>query len=176
MEMMLLPLKRYFDFSGRSRRMEFWMFILFQFIVNMVFAVVVMAAGGAALMAAGNDVQSLAAAGGVVVVLYAINALFALALFIPNIAVSIRRLHDTNRTGWWILAPIGPYILSLVFIGMAFAVPDMAIVAGIVSAVGMLAFLGLGITLLVFYFLDGTPGPNRFGHDPKQRGYEHTFA
>lgn len=176
MDMMLLPLRRYADFSGRSRRMEFWMFILFQFIVNMVFVVLMMALGGLALMADGGGMQNVAAAGGVVLVLYVLNMLFALVLLIPNIAVSIRRLHDTNRTGWWLLAPILPYGVSIVFIVLATLVPDLAIVAGIVAVVGIVAFLGLGIMLLVFYFLDGTPGPNRFGHDPKQRGYEHTFG
>lgn len=176
MEWMLVPLRRYADFYGRSRRMEFWMFVLFQFIVNMAFLLLMMVLGGAAMLASTGDMENVAAAGGVVLVLYVINILFALVLFIPNLAVSVRRLHDINRTGWWLLAPVAPYLVALVFIITAAAVPDMAVFAGVLAGIGLVAFFGLGIMLLVFYFLDGTPGPNRFGQDPKQRGYEDTFA
>ena len=61
-----------------------------------------------------------------------------LYLFIPALAVTFRRLHDTDRSAWWIL-------------------------------VGLIPFLG-ALALLVFYCLDGTPGANRFGPDPKGRG------
>lgn len=175
MDYMLLPLRRYADFQGRSRRMEFWMFILFQFVVNFIFMILMLGLGGAALFAGGGLDGGLAA-GGIVLVLYILNLLFGLVLLIPNLAVSVRRLHDTNRTGWWLLAPLGPYLLVLLALFMAAAAPDLAILAGILSMVALLVTFGFALVLLVFYFLDGTPGPNRFGHDPKQRGYEHTFA
>jgi len=170
---MFLPLKRYAEFSGRSRRMEYWMFFLFQFIVGIVFQVLVMTTvGGAA--AFGARPSSMMAAGGVMMVLFGLYALFALAMLIPNIAVGVRRLHDTDRTGWWLLAPFGPYLLTFVFFGMALG--GNSSIAGMLAMISMLAAIGLAITLLVFMFLDGTKGPNKYGPDPKGRVDAAVFA
>ncbi|MDB5667675.1 MAG: hypothetical protein JWL74_625, partial [Alphaproteobacteria bacterium] len=57
----------------------------------------------------------------------------------------------------------------------AVAVPDLAILAGLVSLLAMLVAFGLVIMLLVFYCLEGTRGPNRFGPDPKGPAHEETF-
>jgi len=105
MSSMLLPLKRYADFDGRSTRKEYWMFFLFQFMVGIVINVV-------SLIGAAMDsgfVAGLAAVVGVV---------FALAMLVPGIAVSIRRLHDIDKSGWqllWGLVPIAGAIIILVF-------------------------------------------------------------
>lgn len=170
MNWMLMPLRRYAEFSGRSRRMEFWMWKLFTFLIAMAFWVVMMAVGGAAMMSAGNDPQAMMAVGGTVVVVMGIYCLFALAIFIPDLAVTVRRLHDTDRSGWWILAPLVPYAVAIMasVAGAASGGKDGAAVIVIVALVCMLVALGLGITLLVFMFLEGTRGPNRFGPDPKQ--------
>ncbi len=82
------------------------------------------------------------------VVLY---ALYALAVFIPSIAVTVRRFHDRDMSGWWYLG------LSL---------------AGIIPFVGFLA----SIAFLVLMFLPGTQGSNRFGPDPKDPYAEDVFA
>ena len=164
MEYMFLPLKRYAEFSGRSRRMEYWMFFLFQFIVGIVFQVLVMTTvGGAAAL--GARPSSMMAAGGMMMVLAALYGLFALAMLIPSIAVGVRRLHDTERTGWWLLAPLVPYLLT--FILFAVAIGGSSGGMGVLAMLCMLAALGLAITVLVFMFLDGTKGPNRYGPDPK---------
>ncbi|MDX3936663.1 DUF805 domain-containing protein [Stenotrophomonas sp.] len=105
MSSMLLPLKRYADFDGRSTRREYWMFFLFQFMVSIVINVV-------SLIGASMDsgfVAGLAAVVGVG---------FALAMLVPGIAVSIRRLHDIDKSGWqllWGLVPIAGAIIILVF-------------------------------------------------------------
>jgi uncharacterized membrane protein YhaH (DUF805 family) len=170
MHWMLMPLRRYAEFSGRSRRMEFWMWKLFTFLVGMAFYVVIMIAGGAALMA-GGDPGDVMAAGGAIMVVALIYAFFGLAIFIPDLAVTVRRLHDTNRSGWWILAPVVPYVVAILagLAGVASGSRDGtgagAIV--IVALVCMLAVFALAITLVVFLFLEGTRGPNRFGPDPK---------
>ena len=168
MEYMLMPLKRYADFSGRSRRMEFWMWQLFKFAVVMVVMILMMVLGGAAIMGAANgDPGAVLAAGGIVMILYLLLMLFGLAIIIPDIAVAVRRLHDTDRSGWWFIAPLAPYVVALLAGGMAMASPDAAGAAGILALLCMLAVLGLAITLLVFYFTEGTRGPNRYGPDPK---------
>lgn len=173
MEYMFLPLKRYAEFSGRSRRMEYWMFVLFQALLGVAFTVLIMIVGGAAAMGGGNP-GALMAAGGGVMILSLLYMLVCLALIIPAIAVGVRRLHDTNRSGWWLLAPLGPYVLM--FAAIAMAASGSGSGAAILSAVGGIGVLVLGVMLLVFLLLDGTKGPNRFGPDPKQRTSEEVFA
>jgi uncharacterized membrane protein YhaH (DUF805 family) len=143
MEWMLMPLKRYAEFSGRSRRKEYWMYFLFLIIVGFVLGLI---EGVMGLQ------QTVAGIYG------PLSLLFALATFIPSLAVGIRRLHDTERSGWWILLPILPYALS---IAMLFS--------GNLPMAGIFGFvaLGLAIVLLVFMVLDGTKGPNKYGPDPK---------
>ena len=167
MEWMLMPLRRYAEFSGRSRRMEYWMWAVFQFLISIVFQILIFAVGGGAMMATGGDPTAALAAGGAIMVIFGLAILISLAFIIPSIAVSVRRLHDTNRSGWWLLAPLGGYVLVFLGAGME---------SGAITMIGMLITVGLAITLLVFYFLDGTPGPNRYGEDPKGRGTADTFA
>lgn len=179
MEWMILPLRRYADFQGRSRRMEYWMFFLFTVLVNIAFAIVLLlVGGGAAMMAGGLDQDNptgLMAAGGAVGIIYLINIVFSLGILIPSIAVGVRRLHDTNRTGWWLLMPVVPYLLGIVLILAGVAVIGSGSGGGfgtfaVIGGVMVLAALAAGIALLIFLFLPGTVGPNRFGADPKDPG------
>ena len=183
MEWMLMPLRRYAEFSGRSRRMEFWMWVLFQFLIGCVFLILMMALGGAALMS-GGDPGQLLAMGGVVLILYLLYALLALAFFIPSLAVTIRRLHDTERSGWWVMLYWGPYLLMFVstfVIGASAAASGDpaaggAMAGGALALVAMLALVVGGLVLLVFMFLEGTKGPNRYGPDPKAPDQGQVFA
>ena len=139
MDWMILPLKRYAEFSGRSRRKEYWMFVLGYLLV---FAVL---GGIFGLMGAFSSNMAEIEAGAMhVSLLLAMIVLGILGLgnLIPSIAEQVRRFNDRNMIGRWLL---GAYILSLV-----------PVVGFIVS-----------IALLVIFVLPGTPGPNRFGPDPK---------
>ena len=121
MEWMILPLKRYAQFNGRSTRREFWMWVVFLIIVSIVLSIVdgVLGLGGSNSLThtslAGPDASgfSYAAAtrGGW------LTGLFSLAVLVPNIAVSVRRLHDINRSGWHQLLvglfPIGTIALII---------------------------------------------------------------
>jgi uncharacterized membrane protein YhaH (DUF805 family) len=169
MEWMILPLKRYAQFSGRSTRREFWMWILFYFICVIILSVIdgVLHLGGATNYGGGRY-----GAPGTVGYSYGAGVrggiltwIFAAAVFIPNIAVAVRRLHDTNRSGWWLLMPVVPYLIGVVimFGSMAGgARMGAALIGGLFSLVGLVC----AIVLLVWYCLRGTPGPNRFGGDP----------
>lgn len=100
MEWMILPLKRYFEMSGRSRRKEYWMFFLFTVLVGI--------GTTAADVIAGFDLEDNGP----------FNIASSLALFVPSITVWVRRLHDTDRNAWWILLifiPILGWIALLVF-------------------------------------------------------------
>ena len=176
MEYMFMPLKRYADFSGRSRRMEFWMWQLFQIIVYVGFTLLMMLLGGGMMMMNPSDPGAIASGGGVILILGALYLIYILAVFIPSLAVSVRRLHDTNRSGWWILAPLAPYILVVLGLGMAASSPDSPGGGGAVMLIGVAGVAILGLMLLVFYFLEGTRGPNRFGPDPKGGANEEVFA
>jgi uncharacterized membrane protein YhaH (DUF805 family) len=170
MEWMLMPLRRYADFSGRSRRMEYWMFAVFQWLVWMALYLVMIALVGGGAMMAGfnpqNPAAGLAAMGGSMALVGIVFFVVWLGLLIPAISVGVRRMHDTNRSGWWIIAPLAGYVLIL-----ASAVAR----SGVLAMLGSLATVGLAIAVLVFLFLDGTPGPNRYGPDPKLRGTAEVF-
>lgn len=90
----LLVLKKYTDFSGRSRRKEYWMFVLF----NLIFAVAAMTIDNLLGLTFG------AIGYGFVYVAY------ALATLIPGLAVSVRRLHDIGKSGWMVLIALIPII------------------------------------------------------------------
>ncbi|UZK68651.1 DUF805 domain-containing protein [Sphingomonas sp. S1-29] len=93
MHWMLLPLRRYADFKGRSRRREYWMFVL------LVMAVV--AAAGLAMIATAGSFASERE----MQTRFTVWAGFALLpLIVPLIAVTVRRLHDLGLSGWWLLA------------------------------------------------------------------------
>ena len=143
MEWMLMPLRRYAEFSGRSRRKEYWMYTLLLVLVGIVLGIIEGAAGIS---------QSIGGVSG------PISGLFSLATLIPSIAVSVRRLHDTDRSGWWLLAVFVPYVV----VGYGAFTVNMT-----VTMVGAVAVLIVAIALLVFFVSNGTQGPNRFGPDPK---------
>jgi uncharacterized membrane protein YhaH (DUF805 family) len=179
MEWMLMPLKRYADFSGRSRRMEYWMWVVFQFLIGIAFWILMMLVVGTSMIgaAAADDPTALVGAGVGAVLVFGLATLVSLGLVIPSLAVAVRRLHDTDRSGWWVLAPLGCEIVAFMAAGMAAASPDGSGVASAIAFLAMIATLITGLAVLVFLFLDGTPGPNRYGADPKGRGgAEATFA
>jgi uncharacterized membrane protein YhaH (DUF805 family) len=104
-------LRKYADFNGRARRSEYWMYHLFSTLI--VMALVLLAGAAIALMGRtyGN--------GGAVLLIVAPIWLYFMAMIIPNLAVAVRRLHDTGRSGWFILIsfiPIVGGIILLVFL------------------------------------------------------------
>jgi uncharacterized membrane protein YhaH (DUF805 family) len=168
MEWMILPLKRYAQFSGRSPRREYWMFFLFNIIVQIVLTTLdnVLGLGGhhSSYDATGANGYAAggAASGGV------LSGLWSLAILIPSIAVAVRRLHDIDRSGWWMVAPLllAPVaiVAALVRLG-ANADASMAGFGILFLVMGLAAGI-MGIVLLVWFCMHGTRGPNRFGPDP----------
>ena len=157
-----MPLRRYAEFGGRSRRKEYWMFALLMMLVYFAFGILVTVLGASAFMSMGAGSSGGAAAwGGGAIIVGGLFAIFGLAILVPSIAVGVRRLHDTERSGWFLLAPLAGYPVQI--IGTAMNSSALIGLGGLVS-------LGLGVMLLVFYCLDGTVGPNRYGEDPKGRG------
>lgn len=151
MQWMFLPLKRYADFRGRSRRREYWLFALFLLLVYLVMALTIGAAA-VGILSGGAGASGFSGASHIMALLF---GLFLLAILIPALAVGVRRLHDIDRTGWWIVAPTVLSVLSILLGGTG-----LAVIFSLLSVVA-------SITLLVFACLEGTRGPNRFGPDPK---------
>jgi uncharacterized membrane protein YhaH (DUF805 family) len=93
-------LRKYAVFSGRARRREYWFFALFNFIISLVLV---------ALDFLFGTIDPQAGAG-------LLSGLYALAVLIPSLAVSVRRLHDTGRSGWWLLIALVPLIGAIVLL------------------------------------------------------------
>ncbi|MFF5563887.1 DUF805 domain-containing protein [Streptomyces sp. NPDC012623] len=92
-------LKKYAVFSGRARRKEYWMFVLINFVITVALGII------------GNVIG----ADGV------LNGIYSLAVLIPGLAVAVRRLHDTGRSGWWLLiglVPLVGFIILIVFLAI----------------------------------------------------------
>jgi len=110
---------KYADFNGRARRSEYWFFVLFNILIVMLIGII-------------DSLLFVRFLGFPVLTL-----VYFFAQIVPGLAVAIRRLHDTNRSGWWLLLGFVPVV---------------------------------GLAVLVFMFLDGTPGMNQYGSNPKGIG------
>ena len=116
MGLMFAPLKRFFDFSGRSRRKELWLWYVVLIVVYVVAMILDVKLGlggsstGSSEYTDGNMSASFNVNGGI------LTLGWMLITLIPNLALSIRRMHDQDRSGWWILVPIAGAIMVL-FIG-----------------------------------------------------------
>jgi uncharacterized membrane protein YhaH (DUF805 family) len=140
MAIMLEPFRKYATLSGRARRLEYWSFQLLVGVILAALLVWFFSTFDLTVVTATEPSMAITQAQAEMgrssdIALWAI-ALFSLFTFLPSLAVSVRRLHDSDKSGWWIL--LG-------------AIPAGAFV------------------LFIFYLVDGTRGPNRFGPDPKGR-------
>ena len=175
----LTPLKKYAQFSGRAPRAEFWWFTLFVMIIYLAMSFLLIGSIGS--LAAGGADPSTGAMGALGMGAMLIGV-FWLAILIPTFAVQTRRLHDTNRSGWWL---VGFYALYAVYMVMSFStvmsVDPTSAAEPNMGALGMTMILALimmvyGIVLLVFNCLPGTSGPNNYGPDPYGADVEQVFA
>ncbi|MFK3958575.1 DUF805 domain-containing protein [Guptibacillus hwajinpoensis] len=90
----LKVLKNYVNFQGRARRKEYWMFTLF----NVIFSIVL------TLIESLADISPF------------LTSIYSLFIILPSLAVTVRRLHDTGRSGWWVLIGLIPLIGSIVIL------------------------------------------------------------
>jgi uncharacterized membrane protein YhaH (DUF805 family) len=103
MHLMLEPLRKYAVFVGRARRSEYWLFLLFEFVLQCIPMLLI--SGLEAEDASGARLPGLVLAVAIL-----------LALIAPTVAVGVRRLHDTGRSGWWLLLPFLPLLGTLVLL------------------------------------------------------------
>jgi len=124
--------KKYLSFSGRASRSEFWFFYLFVLIGYIICFTLIMA---------------------VSFKLFWLMGAFMIGMILPSLGVSVRRLHDVNKSGWFLLLPVTFNILGRLF---ERSIGDISLVFTIIS-------LGISIYLLVLYCTDGEKKNNRFG-------------
>ena len=132
----------YATFSGRANRGEYWWWTLAGFLIALALAIVDASVFGTPPGEAGP-----------------LSGVWSLIIFIPSLAIGARRLHDTDRSGWWLLAPS-----VLIVAATALSVPELGLGAtpATLLVVQALAFVSL-LMLLVWLSQRGTAGPNRFG-------------
>ena len=95
----LEALKKYLDFGGRARRKEYWYFVLFNLLISIALGIIDVSVG-------------LANEGG----LGLFRGIYTLAVLIPGLAVSVRRLHDTGRSGWYLLLGLIPCVGGIILL------------------------------------------------------------
>lgn len=108
MNWFLIALKKYATFSGRAQRAEYWYFFLFYMLILLACTIVDVITG---TLSEDSTMGFL-------------SGILTLAFFIPSIAVGVRRLHDTGRSGWWLLIVLVPIVGAIVL--LVFAVQDSA--------------------------------------------------
>ena len=169
MQWYIQAIKNYVNFNGRARRKEYWMYMLFSFIFAIVAMILDIALGIDFRISTPSSFYAHEVSLG-----YGpIYALVALFHFLPSMSAGIRRLHDSDRTGWWLFFPL-LIILFAVFIGLVFVGGGVATKSDSMAGIGVilmallyLVALGLSITSFVFLCFDGTKGDNRFGPSNK---------
>lgn len=180
MKWIIMPLRRYAQFSGRSRRTEFWAFFLANlalwivFIALFVVSIMRLASNG---MSQPQIMQAVIGSG----IWIGLFGLVYLALILPWIALFVRRLHDIDFSGHWIWIMIGPWLAAIIITmgGAAAAVSGKASLSVLASGMGnvlnLVSFLGW-LILMILALLTGTRGVNRFGEDPRGMVSAEVFA
>ena len=154
-----LGVQNYFKFSGRATRAECWWWVLFTVLAGIVLAVVDTLTGTMGMFGDSG----------------LLGFLFELATLVPSFALGARRLHDINRTGWWLLLALGFFPMAAIGGGILlvsfFLLDNFLIltVLGIAMAIGfaLLGIIGV-IVLIVWAIKQGDEGLNKYGPDPRQ--------
>jgi uncharacterized membrane protein YhaH (DUF805 family) len=154
-----------FSFKGRIRRLHFWVAALaIGAAAATITAVLDLAAGATGSFTLVPDTETFEPTGPFAVGVFAVGA----ANLWINFALSVKRLHDRDRTGWWLLWQTLILVAALLLLVVALVVPKEQAPTWYVIA-GLVGTVALAVTLWLFVemgFLRGTQGPNRFGPDP----------
>ncbi len=149
--------RRSFDYSGRSRRREYWTYALFAFVLINIVSFIETKLGWRGPEATGDREGTLP------------GTIVFVTLAVPGLAVAVRRLHDSGRSAWWLALPAAPILFWIVALIGRFNSP------GLFQPV-LVAIVASPLVLIVFLLLPGTRGPNRFGPDPKEANLADIFA
>ena len=152
----------YANFKGRARRSEYWYFVLFNILVSLVLS-------GLTLISPKLNI---------------LNSIYSLVVFIPGLAVAVRRLHDIGKSGWTYLIVLIPAIVLVIL--SAFVVvatggtygygksSDLSIGLIAVFFIALIATLVCAIIFIVWMCRDSEPGTNNWGPNPKEQTTDNT--
>ena len=150
--------KKYATFSGRASRSEYWWFMLFNAVINLI----------------------LLAIKKVCIFIYSLDPMEYLSVFsivglsvsfillLPRISVTVRRLHDINASTWWCLMLVFSFIISLMHLAALNLSLAAVVLSGYLSTIINIEIFSnlISFVLMLFLIKKGTKGPNRFGSDP----------
>lgn len=177
MEAVKICWSKYADFTGRARRSEYWWFCLFTLLVMLLpLIVVIVSAVGIGLDVSEDNYTSFSGWYLALILSIIVLMIIALIFLVPSLAVTTRRLHDTGRSGWWIVVSYAFSVISSFLQGFIMD-PFLSADAGSLSAASKVSIavwgviylinLGLSITVFVFTLLDSHRGENKYGPSPK---------
>jgi len=101
---------KYATFYGRARRKEYWYWYLFNLLIGLFFGVIFLMIG----LSSGTETEN--GISGLGLVIYLLMVIYSLGTIIPNLAVTVRRLHDTNRSGWSYFISLIPFIGGIILL------------------------------------------------------------
>lgn len=107
MRWMFMPFRRYAEFSGRSRRKEYWMFALLNAIVWTIVCMLGLWGADSRLFSSTEELM---------MYFLATGGIYGLVTLIPSLAVAIRRLHDSDKSGWMLLLGLIPLVGGLILL------------------------------------------------------------
>lgn len=160
------------DFRGRATRREFWSYYLFSWLV--AFALNLLGSIGEVITPDGNEAVPLPVAI-VLMVVGLLLLLFQLSLILADLAVTVRRLHDTGHCGWWAVAPLACLLLLIPGVFLAGSAHDPGMMVGIFGLVAALGILGFGFYLFIQMLMPSQCGPNKYGPSPRLAAKECTM-
>lgn len=134
--------KKYFDFTGRARRSEYWYFVLFTALLGFV--------GGFLDGLFGWKIQGTKV----------MSSLLNVAVFLPTIAVCVRRFHDIGKSGWWVVGACVLVALLAELSGLCCQRDIAVLLSGVVV-------MAISIVMLYFLCTDSQRGENKYGPSPK---------
>ena len=119
MEWYIKVLKNYANFKGRARRKEYWMFVLINFIIYIAFMILIIIIEVISGVIYVSDLKIIITS---LMTLFTVTpfsvilSLYVLAILVPSLAVSVRRLHDIGKSGWFILISLIPIVGSIILL------------------------------------------------------------
>jgi len=148
MEWYLKVLSNYFNFKGRARRKEYWMFILY----NLIFSIIIILVENMLDWNFKIPIEEFPE-----LQIGVISTIYSLFVLIPSIAVMTRRLHDTGKRGFWMFLLFAPY-LSFIFYF------NSQIFNGVYSFLTLVSYF----IFIRFLLTDSNPEANKYGKNPKE--------
>jgi uncharacterized membrane protein YhaH (DUF805 family) len=148
--------ENYANFNGRARRSEYWYYTL----VNIIISIILMVLDNSLGLKIGSSNSGV------------LNSLYGLLVFIPGLAVAVRRMHDIGKSGWLLaIFYLAVTLCAIILVLGGYAASGNSGFTGLMF-IPVVIILGIAIWMLILFCTEGDQGPNKFGADPKGFGEE----